>query len=109
MKCWKRAVDANAIRILGQEIYESESSLRQAKQHLAQVMADKLRLQRQLDAQQTQLVAKEALIRRHLEQGDEAAALSLAEDFSQHEAPAWNSNNANTSSYTLTNNVCCKP
>lgn len=80
------AVDANAIRILGQEIYEAESHLREAKQHLAQVMADKLRLQRQLDAQKAQLAAKENLIRRHLEQGDEAAALSLAEDFSQHEA-----------------------
>lgn len=79
------AVDANATRILGQEIYESESHLREAKQHLAQVMADKLRLQRQLDEQKTQLASKETLIRRHLEQGDEAAALSLAEDFSQHE------------------------
>lgn len=79
------AVDANATRILGQEIYESESHLREAKQHLAQVMADKLRLQRQLEAQKNQLATKEALIRRHLEQGDEAAALSLAEDFSQHE------------------------
>ena len=79
------AVDANATRILGQEIYESESHLREAKQHLAQVMADKLRLQRQLEAQKTHLATKEALIRRHLEQGDETAALSLAEDFSQHE------------------------
>ncbi len=80
------AVDANALRILAQEIYECESGLRQAKQHLAQVMADKLRLQRQLEAQQTQLAAREAVICRHLEQGDEATALSLAEDFSQHEA-----------------------
>lgn len=80
------AVDANALRILGQEIYECESNLRQAKQHLAQVMADKLRLQRQLDAQKNQLVAQETLIRHHLEQGDGAAALSLADDFSQHEA-----------------------
>ncbi|OQX15018.1 MAG: hypothetical protein BWK73_07985 [Thiothrix lacustris] len=79
------AVDANATRILGQEIYEAESHLREAKQHLAQVMADKLRLQRQLEAQKIQLATKEALIRRHLEQSDEAAALSLAEDFSQYE------------------------
>ena len=80
------AVDANAIRILGQEMYECESSLREAKQHLAQVMADKLRLQRQLEAQKTQLAAKETLICRYLEQGDEAAALVQADDFSQHEA-----------------------
>ena len=80
------AVDANAMRILGQEIYESESSLRQAKQHLSQVMAQKLSLQRQLDTQQAQLTAKEHAIRAHLDRGDEAAALSLAEDFSQYEA-----------------------
>lgn len=79
------AVDANALRILAQEIYECESSLRESKHHLAQVMAEKLRLQRQLDAQQAQLAAKETAIRTCLEQGDETAALSLAEEYSQQE------------------------
>lgn len=79
------AVDANALRILGQEIYECESSLRQSKQHLSSVMAEKLRLQRQLDAHKQKMTDKEAAIRSRLEQDDEASALALAEELAQQE------------------------
>lgn len=79
------AVDANAQRIFAQEIYESESNLRQAKQHLAQVMTEKLRLQRQIDSQQAVMQAKENAVRVKLQQNDEAAALTLAEELAQKE------------------------
>lgn len=79
------AVDANALRILGQEIYECESSLRQSKQHLSGVMAEKLRLQRRIDAHKQNMTGKETAIRSRLEQGDEAEALMLAEELSRQE------------------------
>lgn len=74
------AVDANAIRILGQEIYEAEAGLRQAKQHLAQVMANKLKLQRQLEQTRQRLVVEEDTIREHLERQEELQARVLADD-----------------------------
>lgn len=74
------AVDANALRILGQEIYESEASLRQAKEHLAQVMASKVKLQRQLEQSQQRLADQEATVREHLARQEEQQASVLAED-----------------------------
>ena len=80
------AVDANAQRIFAQEIYECESNLRQSKQHLAQVMAEKLSLQRQMDTHKTKMAGKENAIRAQLQQGNEAAALPLAEELAQQES-----------------------
>lgn len=74
------AVDANAIRILGQEIYEAEAGLRQAKQHLAQVMANKVKLQRQLEQSRQRLAAEEETIREHLSRQEDQQASALAED-----------------------------
>ena len=73
-------VDANAVRILGQEIYECESNVRQAKEHLAQVMANKLKLQRQLEQSQKSLAEKEQVIREHLAQQKEQQANLLVEE-----------------------------
>ncbi|MFZ1389664.1 MAG: PspA/IM30 family protein [Thiolinea sp.] len=80
------AVDANALRILGQEIYECEANLRQAKQHLAQVMANKLKLQRQLAQSQQRLAEQEEVIREHLAQQEEQQASALAENLVAQEA-----------------------
>jgi phage shock protein A len=80
------AIDANAQRIFAQEIYECESNLRQSKQHLAQVMAEKLNLQRQMDTHKTRMAGKESAIRTQLQQGNEAAALPLAEELAQQES-----------------------
>ena len=80
------AVDANAQRIFAQEIYECESHLRQSKQHLAQVIAEKLQLQRQMETHKTKMAGKEDAIRTQLQQSNEAAALSLAETFAQQES-----------------------
>ena len=80
------AVDANALRILAQEIYECESSLRESKQHLSQVMAEKLRLQRVADANRLRITDKEKAIRAKLQQSDETAAMRLADELAQLEA-----------------------
>ena len=80
------AVDANAQRILAQEIHESEIHLHQAKRHLVQVMAEKLRLQRQLEAQKQTIQEKENTIRSQLQQADEVGALALAEALVQQES-----------------------
>lgn len=79
------AVDANALRILAQEIYECEASMRQSKQHLANVVAEKIGLKRQLDAQKAGAASKEEAIRKKLEQGDEAGAMQLAEALAAQE------------------------
>lgn len=79
------AVDANAIRIFAQEIHECETRVQQAKKHLAGVMAEKLKLGRQVKTQQEKLQQREQTIRGKLESGDEAGALQLAEELSRQE------------------------
>ncbi|MEZ5538177.1 MAG: PspA/IM30 family protein [Thiolinea sp.] len=80
------AVDANAIRIFAQEIHECETNIQQAKKHLAGVMAEKLKLGREIKARQTNINKREQVIRDKLAQEDEAAALKLAEELAQQEA-----------------------
>ena len=79
------AVDANALTILSQEIYDCESSMRESKKHLANVVVEKRSLKRQLDAQKANAASKEDAIRSKLAQGDEAAALQLAEALAAQE------------------------
>ena len=79
------AVDANAIRIFAQEIHECETRVQQAKKHLAGVMAEKLKLGRQVKTQQEKLQRCEQTIRGKLEQEDEAGALQLAEELARQE------------------------
>ena len=85
-ECLEQAVDANAVRIMGQEIYEAQAQIRQAKQHLASVIADKLRLQRELSQQQQKQQMLEQTIREHLQTGQEQKALQWAETLATHEA-----------------------
>jgi len=79
------AVDANAIRIFAQEIYECECSLKQSKRHLSGVMAEKLKLKRQIDAQTAKVSKSEAKVRARLDAKDEGGAMQLAEEMAQQE------------------------
>lgn len=79
------AVDANAIRIFAQEIHECETRVQQAKKHLAGVMAEKLKLSRQIKTQQAKLQQREQTIAEKLAQDDEAGALQLAAELAQQE------------------------
>lgn len=81
----EHAVDAQSLRILSQEIYECESGLKESKQHLANVVAEKLSLKRKLDAQKTLIASKEEAIRNKLDEGDESSAMLLAEELAQLE------------------------
>ena len=80
------AVDTNAIRIMSQEIYECETNLTESKHHLAEVVAQKLSLKRQLNAQQASIRTREASIRSSLEQGNEAKAMQQAGELAQQES-----------------------
>lgn len=79
------AVDTNAVRILSQEIYECEGRVWQSKQHLANVVTEKLTLKRKLDAQKATVTSKEEAIRTKLARGDEAGAMQLAEALASQE------------------------
>ncbi|WP_020394470.1 PspA/IM30 family protein [Thiolinea disciformis] len=84
----EQAVDVNALRILGQEIYQSEALLREAKNHLAKVMAEKLQAQRQLEILKGKISQKEQVIRDHLQAQRESEALALAQTLAALEAQA---------------------
>lgn len=75
----EHAIDANTLRILAQEIYESEGLLREAKRHLTEVMAEKLQAQRQLELLSSKVAAKELKIREQLQAQQETSALQLAQ------------------------------
>lgn len=80
------AVDANALRILSQEIYECETSLQSSKEHLAKVVAEKLKLKRTLDTQKDSIESKESAIREQLAQNKESIAMQLAGELADQEA-----------------------
>ena len=79
------AVDANAITILSQEIYDCESAMRDSKKHLANVVVEKRSLKRQLDAHKATVSNKERAIKDKLAQDDNAGALKLAEALAAQE------------------------
>lgn len=72
-------VDANALRILEQEIYEAQACLDTSKRQLATVVADRTRLGRELATLRASIAAKEAQARGHLNDGDERAATDVAQ------------------------------
>lgn len=78
-------VDANSLRILSQEIYECETSLRESKEHLANVVAQKLSLKRKLDALKDKVESKEAAIKQQLAQKNDTVAMQLANDLADLE------------------------
>ncbi len=71
-------VDANSLRIYEQEIHEAEACLARSKQQLAMVVADKIKLGRELDGLRAGIAAKETLASTHLQKGDESAATQVA-------------------------------
>lgn len=53
------AIDANGLRILGQEIHECEVAIGQAKQDWCRVSAERIRLKREAETLQSAIVEKE--------------------------------------------------
>lgn len=72
-------IDANSLRIFAQEIHECEMHIKQTKQHLAQIIAEKMRIKREMDTIKFNICRYEKDIATKLEQGDEAAAMRVAQ------------------------------
>jgi len=71
-------IDANSLRIFAQEIHECDNHIRQTKQQLASIIAEKARVKREIDANQSSIEKIETRIDNFLENDDEASALKLA-------------------------------
>ena len=78
-------VDANAIRILEQEIKDQENAIAKAKDSLTEVMADESKTGRQINAIKDRIAEHEGYTRQALEKGDEALALEIAEKIAEYE------------------------
>lgn len=79
-------IDANSLRIFAQEIHECEGNISQSKQQLASIIAEKMRVKREV-TQAEQLIHKyEKSIASYLESDNEGEALLLAQTTSEKEA-----------------------
>ena len=75
-------IDANGLRIFAQEIHECENHIRQSKQQLASILAERKRVNREVKNAQTEIHTIEQRITERLEQDDEGHALKLAQQVS---------------------------
>ncbi len=81
----EKVVDANAIRIFEQEIYDCENAITLAKHDLAKVMAEKIRLQRVHEQRLVSIKERETQAGEALDKGIEDLARELAEWISDQE------------------------
>ncbi|WP_020410769.1 PspA/IM30 family protein [Hahella ganghwensis] len=81
----EKVVDANAIRIFEQEIYDCENAMTLAKHDLAKVMAEKIRLQRLHEQRISSIREREEQAGVALDKGLESLARELAEWISEQE------------------------
>ena len=78
-------VDANAIRILDQEIRDADSALGKARDDLATLVAKRRILEKELQSQKDQASRYESSARAALAKGDEKLALEVAQRISEIE------------------------
>jgi len=78
-------IDAQGIRILEQEIRDAKEAQEDAKESLTDVMAEQLKMERQVDNSRKQLAEYDQAIRKLLEQGDENLAAETAEKIAEIE------------------------
>jgi len=78
-------VDANGLRILGQEIHECEQNVASSKQRLALIIAEKTQVKRQLDVLKDNSQKYEAEVLKLLKEGNEEAAMKIAEKMAEEE------------------------
>jgi len=72
-------IDANGLRIFAQEIHECENHITQSKHQLASIIAEKMRLKREIDNLEKTINQFEQRMADHLGNEDEASALKLAQ------------------------------
>lgn len=78
-------LDAQGIRILEQEIRDAKDAQEDAKESLTDVMAEQLKMERQVEVTRKQLNEYDQAIRQLLERGDEALATETAEKIAEVE------------------------
>ncbi|MCO7226896.1 PspA/IM30 family protein [Pleionea sp. CnH1-48] len=78
-------VDANALRILEQEIADQQAAIAKAKDSLTGVMADESKTARQVNALKDRVGEHEGYARQALEKGNEELALEVAEKIAEFE------------------------
>lgn len=71
-------IDANALRILDQEIRDAAEGVRDATRELTSLMAREIQDRRALEAATARVAENERYARKALEKGDEALALEIA-------------------------------
>ncbi len=71
-------IDANSLRIFEQEIHECETAIHQSKKHLSMIVAEKIRLQRDVKELATQINEREVQAVKALEQDDQDLAREIA-------------------------------
>ena len=78
-------VDANALRIMAQELRDTEQSMINAKRELAGLMAEARQLNRSNQQLETTIAQREGQARQALDKGEDALALELAESIAEDE------------------------
>lgn len=71
-------IDANSLRIFEQEIHECDTAIHQSKKHLSLIVAEKIRLQRDVKELATQISEREDQAVKALEQDDQDLAREIA-------------------------------
>ncbi len=71
-------IDANGLRIFEQEIHDCETAIHQSKQHLSLIVAEKIRLQRDVKELALQIDEREKQAVKALEQDDQDLAREIA-------------------------------
>lgn len=72
-------IDANAIRILEQEIVDAKNNLEKARQSLTEVMAKEMQTKRKITTLSENISEHEGYAKQALEKGNESLALEIAE------------------------------
>jgi len=85
-------VDANAMRILGQEIRDAEDAIGKAKQSLTNLKATEIKLKRELNTVHHDISDYESKAMKALEANNEALAVEVADRIAELEADAAEKN-----------------
>lgn len=81
-------VDANAVRILGQEIRDAQDAIAKAKQSLTGLKASEIKLKREINSLESDVASYESKAVQALEAGNEALAVEVAEHIAEIESEA---------------------
>lgn len=79
-------IDANSLRIFAQEIHECDVHIKKTKQQLASIIAEKKRVEREVNATENMIDQYEKRLANLINEGNEVGALKLAKQISAKES-----------------------